>query len=1359
MNKLALLTASLFLCAAAVAANAPAPVRLAYNYCTLSYTFAYCGDKEWEGEIDRLAKAGYNVATVMDGTFKVWQLTLRDLGCDEKDILAFIPDECARVWWLMGNLEGEGGPLDQATIDEDARRGRFICDKMRERGIEPLLEGFFGMVPTWLADRDTTLKAVPQGKWGGGRAYDRPAILDPTSDAFARLAAIWYKNLEKVYGFKPKYLAGDLFHEGGKTGDLDVTASVRAVQSAQQKAFPGVTWVVQAWQKNPTKEVRAGLDPRFTLIERLVDDMGGGSEGCWIEGFGELPWIWCEVLNFGGNHGLYGNLKTYARMGRAAKGPAGATFRGYGSLSEGFLTNPVASDLFEEMMMRPLGTELTDDELAAWLDSWVDKRYGLSNSNSKLQLHQAWKILAETAYACPAWQEGAVDNVICAIPSWNAVRARTWAPKTGLYYDPAKLEQALALMEEVAAKENFTDAFKYDLYDLRRQVAANRLRALMPRLKDEKSAREEFIKIAESMCDPKAYVPEEFRLSYWEDLARRRAGERGVKAWRRMITTWVNASVGHTPLEDYANREYPELIRDHYLPRWKKFFAGKDIYHEGWIDFNKNGLKDVYEDPSQPVEKRVADLLSQMTLDEKSCQLSTLYGFSLHLKDPLPTPGWKKEVWKDGIANIDEMHNGFFFGRKPSRRPDLVYPFKNHIEAIRTVQKWFVEETRLGIPVDFSNEGIHGLTHTKATPLPAPIGIGATWNRALVREAGEVVGEEARLIGYSNVYAPILDLARDQRWGRTVECYGEDPFHVAQLGREMALGVQSQGVASTLKHYAAYSVPKGGRDGECRTDPHITPRELHEIHLYPFKRVIREAHPMGVMCSYNDWDGVPVASSKWFLTDLLRGEYGFGGYVVSDSGAVEYVNDKHRVAETYEEAVRMVLEAGLDVRTNFKPPKDFILPIRKLVSEGRLSMETVDRRVAAVLSVKFRLGLFDNPYIGDEKNVEAKAGWDKHLAFADRIQDESLVLLKNKAGTLPFDDKKVKKLLVVGPLADDTSFMTSRYGPDGIPCTSVLAGLRARLDGKVEVAYEKGCEVVDANWPESETLPPRFDPEEVAAMSKAVAAAEGADAIVAVLGEDLWRCGESCSRTSLDLPGHQQQLLERLVATGKPVVLVLVNGHPLTINWANQNVAAIIEAWLPGPRGGVSVAKALFGDINPSGRLATTVPKSIGQIEYNFPFKKASHNGQPKAGPNGSGHTRVTGALYPFGYGLSYTTFEMKNLECRMNNGEVDVSCDVTNTGKRAGAEVVQLYVRDKFSSVVTYDSVLRGFEKVWLEPGETKRITFTLKPDDLAILDADMNWTVEAGDFEIMVGASSKDIRQRATLRIDKSITLGHQR
>jgi len=775
----------------------------------------------------------------------------------------------------------------------------------------------------------------------------------------------------------------------------------------------------------------------------------------------------------------------------------------------------------------------------------------------------------------------------------------------------------------------------------------------------------------------------------------------------------------------------------------------------GWIDFNKNGRKDVYEDPAQPVETRVADLLSQMTLEEKTCQLVTLYGSGRVLKDAQPTAAWTNEVWKDGIANIDEELNGV--GPMFKEHPELICPFSNHVAAVGNVQRWFVERTRLGIPVDFSNEGIHGLNHTKATPLPAPIGIGSTWNRALVREAGEIVGREAKLIGYSNVYAPILDVARDQRWGRTLECYGEDPYLVGALGVEMTKGIQSQGVGSTLKHYVAYGVPKGGRDASCRTDPHVTPRDLHEIFLAPFAKVVREAKPMGVMCSYNDWNGEPVAASRYFLTDLLRTEYGFDGYVVSDSEAVEFVQTKHAVAETYAEACAQVLEAGLNVRTHFTPPEDFVKGVREAIASGRLPMSVIDRRVAEVLSVKFRLGLFDSPYLGDAARADREAGMAKHLDFADRLQAESFVLLKNN-GILPLDREKTRRILVTGPLAAEANYMTSRYGPNDNPVVTVLDGLKAHVGDSVEIVYEKGCATADAKWPESEIVPTPLTADEEAGIVAAAKAGAGTDVIVAVLGEDERTCGESRSRTSLELPGRQQQLLDRLLATGKPIVVVLVNGQPLTVNVANRKAAAILETWFPGARGGVQIAKTLFGEVNPSGKLTVTFPKSVGQIEYNFPFKKGSHGQQSTwmLDPNGFGYTRVQGALYPFGYGLSYTSFAYANLEVKAKGeGEqrkVFVSVDVTNTGTRDGAEVAQLYVRDLFSSVVTYDSVLRGFEKVFLKSGETKRVSFTLTADDLKILGRDMKWTVEPGDFEVLIGASSEDIRLKSRFTVPSS-------
>ncbi|HMK26586.1 MAG TPA: glycoside hydrolase family 3 protein, partial [Chitinophagaceae bacterium] len=469
----------------------------------------------------------------------------------------------------------------------------------------------------------------------------------------------------------------------------------------------------------------------------------------------------------------------------------------------------------------------------------------------------------------------------------------------------------------------------------------------------------------------------------------------------------------------------------------------KNIYHKGWVDFNKNGRMDVFEDPSLPIDKRVENLVSQMTLDEKSCQMATLYGYGRVLKDEMPTAKWKMEIWKDGIANIDEELNSLPYN--PKAKSQYSYPFSKHAEAINTIQRWFVEETRLGIPVDFTNEGIHGLCHDRATPLPAPITIGNTWNKALVREAGQIVGREAKALGYTNIYAPILDPARDQRWGRTVECYGEDPFLIAELGKQMCLGIQEQGVASTLKHFAVYSIPKGGRDGNARTDPHVSPREMHQLYLYPFRRVIEEAHPLGVMSSYNDWDGVPVTGSYYFLTQLLRRQFGFKGYVVSDSKAVEFIYNKHHVAADFKEATRQAVEAGLNVWTNFNSPEAYITNIRQLVYEKKLSMAKVNERVSDVLRVKFLLGLFDEPYVKDPKRADTIVHTAKEDELELQLNRESLVLLKNTNNLLPLKRNSIRNILVTGPLAAAENYAVSRYGPSNNPVTSVLTGIKANV--------------------------------------------------------------------------------------------------------------------------------------------------------------------------------------------------------------------------------------------------------------------------------------------------------------------------
>ncbi|QWX84996.1 glycoside hydrolase family 3 C-terminal domain-containing protein [Cellulophaga sp. HaHaR_3_176] len=778
----------------------------------------------------------------------------------------------------------------------------------------------------------------------------------------------------------------------------------------------------------------------------------------------------------------------------------------------------------------------------------------------------------------------------------------------------------------------------------------------------------------------------------------------------------------------------------------------KDIYHKGWIDFNKNGIKDVFEDSKAPLNARVDNLISLMNVNEKTCQLVTLYGFSRVLEDEMPNEKWKNRVWKDGIANIDEHLNTIWNQEKTHTK--YAFPYKTHAEAINKVQKWFIEETRMGIPVDFTNEGVHGLCHEKATPLPAPIGIGSTWNKDLVYKAGTIVGREAKALGYTNVYAPILDVARDQRWGRVLECYGEEPFHISEMGKQMVLGIQSEGVASTLKHFAVYSIPKGARDGDARTDPHVAPREMFQLHLYPFKKVIKEAAPMGIMSSYNDYDGVPVTASPYFLTELLREQYGFDGYVVSDSEAVEYVSEKHHVAEDYKEAVRQVIEAGLNVRTTFRTPESFVEPLRELIDEGKISMQTIDSRVADVLRVKFRLGLFDSPYVENLKETNSLVHTAADEEFSKQINRESLVLLKNENNLLPLNIDKIDNILVTGPLANEVNFTYSRYGPAFNPSVSVYEGVKNYAGDKAQVNFVKGCDIIDPNWPESEIIPTPLSAKEQADIDEAVEKAKQSDIIIAVVGEDDERVGETKSRTSLGLPGRQFELVQALYATGKPVVLVLINGQPLTINWENKFLPAILEAWFPSTAAGEVIAETLFGDYNPGGKLSVTFPKSVGQIPLNFPYKPGSQAGQPGAGPNGYGTTRVLGPLYPFGYGLSYTTFEYSDLIISRKSlkaqASINVSFKIKNTGKREGDEVVQMYVKDKVSSVTTYESILRGFDRIHLKANETKTVSFTLEPEDLEILDKDMNWTVEPGDFEVLIGASSEDIKLKETFKIE---------
>ncbi len=789
----------------------------------------------------------------------------------------------------------------------------------------------------------------------------------------------------------------------------------------------------------------------------------------------------------------------------------------------------------------------------------------------------------------------------------------------------------------------------------------------------------------------------------------------------------------------------------------------RDLYHDGWIDLNKNGKKDVYEDATQPVEKRLDDLLAQMTVDEKTAQMATLYGYDRVLKDylptgTLPTESWHTAFWKDGVANIDEHLNGYPYFDEKLPGVEFLWPTSKHTWALNEVQRFFIEDTRLGVPAEFTDEGIRGVEAFKATCFPTQLGMGQTWDRALIRQMGEVTGREARALGYVNVYSPIMDVMRDPRWGRCEESYGEDPFLVSELAINMVKGIQAQQVVSTMKHFCIYADNRGAREGLSRVDPRCGPREAEMLHLWPYERVIREANPLGVMSSYNDYDGVPIQGSHYYLTDVLRTRFGFRGYVVSDSDAVEYLSSKHHTAATYKEAVRQSVMAGLNVRTTFNPPSVFVKPLRELVNEGAIPRSVLDARVREVLRVKMWEGIFDQPYF-PLTNADAKVLSPANLAVAARASRECLVLLKNEKGLLPLDPAKIRTIAVCGPNADNPRYASGHYGPLTAPVVTVRAALERRFNGHAEILYSRGCDHFDAKWPDTEIMREPPTAEEQAEIEVAVANARRADVAIVVVG-DIPRgmpstrgtVGENCSRTGLDLTGRQDDLIRAIAATGRPTIVVNISGRPVALNWANRLCPAILQAFSPGMEGGPAILETLFGDYNPGGKLTCTFPKTAGQLQLNFPAKPAAN-----VEPGSKSRVNVAGLLWAFGHGLSYTTFKYSELAIapsrQVNGSNVTVTFKISNTGRLAGDEIPQLYVNQEVSSVTTWEKRLCGFDRIALQPGETKTVTFTIAPECLTLWNQEMKRVIEPGKFKIMVGAASDDIRLQGEFEITGGI------
>ncbi len=753
-----------------------------------------------------------------------------------------------------------------------------------------------------------------------------------------------------------------------------------------------------------------------------------------------------------------------------------------------------------------------------------------------------------------------------------------------------------------------------------------------------------------------------------------------------------------------------------------------------------------YKNPRLPVEQRVADLLSRMTLEEKVGQLLCPLGWEMYgIEGEAVFPSDKfKQL-------IKERHAGMLWATyraDPWTRKTLENGLNPALaaKAGNSLQKYVMENTRLGIPLFLAEEAPHGHMAIGTTVFPTGIGMAATWSPQLINEVGKTIGKEVRLQGGHISYGPVLDLTRDPRWSRVEETFGEDPVLTGTMGKAMVEGLgggnlsQPYSTLATLKHFLAYGISESGQNGNPSL---VGIRELHENFLPPFRRAI-DAGALSVMTSYNSMDGIPCTANHYLLTRLLRNEWKFKGFVVSDLYSIEGIHQSHFVAPTMEEAAILALSAGVDVDLG----GDAYMNIINAVNTGRISNAVLDASVACVLRLKFEMGLFENPYTDPEK-AKKEVRNNAHITLARRVAQASVTLLKNEHSLLPLN-KDISRIALVGPNADNRYNMLGDYTApqEEENVKTVLDGICAKLS-PTQVEYVKGCAVRDTT---------------TSNLEQAVAAARRSEVIIAVVGGSSARdfktsyketgaaiadektvsdmeCGEGFDRTTLSLLGKQQELLKALKATGKPLVVVYIEGRPLDKNWASENADALLTAYYPGQEGGNAIADVLFGDYNPAGRLPITVPRSVGQIPIYY-NKKA---------PQKHDYVELSASpLYPFGYGLSYTTFEYSDLYLSaITPHSFEVSFKVRNTGECDGEEVAQLYLRDEYASVVQPLKQLKHFERFYLKRGEMKEVKFILSESDFALIDRDLKTVVEPGTFQIMVGASSDDIRLQTKVEI----------
>ena len=736
-----------------------------------------------------------------------------------------------------------------------------------------------------------------------------------------------------------------------------------------------------------------------------------------------------------------------------------------------------------------------------------------------------------------------------------------------------------------------------------------------------------------------------------------------------------------------------------------------------------------YLDSSMPLEARVSDLLARMTLTEKCAQL--IGPFGLDEGDGQLSLDFVRQHFSNGISYVNTHH------RKRKTHQTVLY--------LNAIQKFLREETRLGVPALGIGEGLHGYMAHEATSFPQAIGLASTWDVGLHERVFSVVAKEMRARGAHYVLSPVLDLARDPRWGRTEETYGEDPYLVSRLGVAAVRGLQGERfrgglehVLATAKHFAAHGQPEAGTN--CGP-ANYAERILREEFFAPFEAVVREGKIGAVMASYNEINGVPSHVNRWLLKDLLREEWGFEGFVISDGWGVDDLYRLHFVAADESEAAEKSFSSGVDVELG-----RCFRHLEQAVEAGKISEEVLDAAVARVLRVKFQLGLFENPFVDEDRAVSVTNSAE-HKALALEVAHKSIILLKNDGGLLPLDKSRLRSLAVIGPNAAPVRL--GGYSGDPGCGVSILEGIGQKLGEDVEILYAEGCGITQPKneagqmWFDDEVLLP--DPAHDAELiTQALHTTQRADVILLVLGDNEQTCREGWStfhlgdRDTLDLPGKQDELLRAVVATGKPVILLLIQGRPASINFAAEHIPAILEGWYLGQAAGSAVADVLFGDVNPGGKLPITFPRSVGQIPAYYYHKPSARRGYlfSNAEP-----------LFPFGHGLSYTKFAYNNLrlgEDKITPDETTVlSVDVTNVGERTGDEVVQFYVHDLLSERVTRPvKLLKGFERITLQPEETRTVSFSVSREQLQFLDESMHKTVEPGQFELMIGGSSKTVQ-----------------